>query len=102
MAKYAVIYEGFRKNTAAPDSAKDLLISHIDFLKDMHSRGILFMCGPLKESNGMALLIFSAGSLEEAESYVSKDPFIIHKIYPNHRIYEWNEANDSNNWLIDR
>lgn len=58
------------------------------------------MCGPLKNSDGKGLLIFEANSQEEVESYVLKDPFIVQKWYPSYRIYEWIEANNSNNYLI--
>jgi uncharacterized protein YciI len=69
-------------------------------LRDLHSRGVLFICGPLKGMDKKALLIFNANSQEEVESYVLKDPFIFQKYYASYRIYEWLEANESNNWLL--
>ena len=95
MAKYVVIYENERKDDLAPD----LLKGHVEHLRDLHSKGILFMCGPLKNSDGKALLIFEANSLEDVKSCVLKDPFIAQKWYAEYRIYEWIEANDSNNYL---
>lgn len=97
MAKYVVIYEDERKDSLAPD----LLKGHVEHLRDLHSREILFLCGPLKNSGGKGLLIFEANSQEEAESHVLKDPFIVQKWYASYRIYEWIEANDSNNFLLD-
>lgn len=96
MAKYVVIYEDERQD--ALDF--DLLKGHVEHLRDLHSREILFLCGPLKNSDGKGLLIFEANSHEEVESYVLKDPFIIQKRYASYRIYEWIEANDSNNYLM--
>ena len=97
MAKYVVIYEGERKDALAPD----LLKGHVEHLRDLHSHGILFLCGPLKNSDGKGLLVFEANSQEEVESYVLEDPFIIQKWYANYRIYKWIEANDSNNYLMN-
>jgi len=97
MAKYVVIYEDERAGALPPD----LLTAHVEHLQDLRSRGILFMCGPLKDSDGMALLILEADSQEEVEGYVLKDPFIVEKWYANHRIYEWIEANENNNYLLD-
>jgi len=92
MARYAVIYEDMREDTAAPDLLKD----HAEHLKDLHSRGILLMWGQLKDSGGKGLLIFEAKSREEVEGHVLKDPFItVHKCYATYHIYEWLKANGS-------
>ena len=99
MVKYVVIYEGERKD----DLAQDLLKGHVEHLRALHSQGSLFLCGPLKDSDGFlgrGLLIFEANSQDEVESYVLKDPFIIQKWYASYRIFEWIEANDSNNYLM--
>lgn len=58
MAKYVVIYEDERKDALAPD----LLKGHVEHLRDLHSQGILFLYGPLKNSDGKGLLKFSGGS----------------------------------------
>ena len=97
MAKYVVLYEDERTGTLA----LDLLRGHVEHLKELYSRGVLFMCGPLKDSEGRALLILEVNSQEEAESYVLKDPFIRQKWYASYRIYEWMEANESNHYLLD-
>lgn len=97
MAKYVVIYEDERKDALSPD----LLKGHVEHIRDLHSRGIIFLCGPLKNSDGKGLLIFEANSREEVEYQVLKDPFIVRKWYARYRIYEWIEANDSNNFLLD-
>jgi uncharacterized protein YciI len=77
MAKYVVIYEDMREDAVAQDLVPDLLKGHVEHIRDLDSRGILFMCGPLK------------------------DPFIVHKCYASYRIYEWVEANESNNYLLN-
>lgn len=97
MAKYVVIYDDERKDALA----LDLLNGHVEHLRDLHSQGILFLCGPLKNSDGKGLLVFEANSQEVVESYILKDPFIVQKWYASYRIYEWIEANDSNNYLMN-
>jgi len=96
MAKYVVIYEDERKDALA----LDLLKGHVEHLRGLHSQGTLLLCGPLKNSDGKGLLIFEANSLEEVERYVLSDPFIAQKWYASYRIYEWVEANESNNYLM--
>ena len=99
MTKYVVIYEDERKDALAPD----LLKGHVEHLRTLHSQGYLYLCGPLKDSEGhfgKGLLIFEANSRNEVENHVLKDPFIIHKWYAGYSIYEWVEANESNNYLM--
>ena len=101
MSKYIVILEDERKD----DLAYDLLKGHVEHLRDLSSRGIVSMCGPLKDRNGnygKGLLIFEANSIEEVESHVLKDPFVIQKWYASYQIYEWIEANESNNYLMGK
>ncbi|MCL2459964.1 MAG: YciI family protein [Euryarchaeota archaeon] len=100
MAKYVVIYEDMRKDAVAPDMVEILLKGHVEHLRDLHSRGALFMCGPLKNSSEKGLQIFEANSKEEVESCVLKDPLIVHKWYASYHIYEWIEANEENNYLM--
>ena len=97
MAKYVVIYEDERKDALS----RDLLKGHVEHIRDLHSLGIIFLCGPLKNSDGKGLLIFEANSQDEVENHVLKDPFIVQKWYGSYRIYEWIEANDINNFLLD-
>ena len=101
MAKYVVFYEDPQEDAVAPDLVPELVKGHVENLKDLHSRGVLFMCGPLKDSGDKGLLIFEANSQEEVECYVLKDPFIAHKCYASYHIHEWVVADESNNWLMD-
>jgi uncharacterized protein YciI len=101
MAKYVVFYEDPQEDAVAQDLVPDLVKGHVDNLKDLHSRGVLFMCGPLKDSGDKGLLIFEANSQEEVECYVLRDPFIVHRCYASYRIHEWIVADESNNWLME-
>ena len=76
-----------------------MLKGHEKHLRDLYARGILLLCGPLQKSGGKGLLIFEGNSQEEVESYVLKDPFIVHKWYASYRVYEWREV--CNNCLMN-
>ena len=102
MAKYVVMYEDERQDQS--NLTPDLLNGHVEFLKDLRSQGRLLLCGPLKSNGymrGKGLLIFEADSQKEVEGCVLKDPFIAQGWYAGYHIYEWVEANDSNNYLLN-
>jgi len=83
-----------------PERMNELTISHVDHVRELDSKGILVLCGPLKGTeNGM--LILNAKTLEEAESYVLNDPFIVYRCYKSYTIHEIEEGNASNNYLLD-
>ena len=96
MAKFTVMYQSEGREGMTLEQVQ----AHVDHLKDLHSKGILFLCGLLKdEQNDKALLILETGSMEEAEQYVAKDPLIILKYY-QYTITELIEANPANNFLL--
>jgi uncharacterized protein YciI len=82
-----------------PEQIQELTKGHVDHVRDLDSRGILFLCGLLK-GHEKGMLILNAKTYEEAESYVLKDPFIINKCYKSYVIYEIEEANAGNNFLL--
>ena len=99
MAKYVVMYEDERQENLA----SELLKGHVEHLRNLCSQGKVLICGPLKSNGyfrGKGLLLFEATSQDEVENYVLKDPFIVQKWYASYHIYEWIEANDSNNYLM--
>ena len=100
MTKYVVIYENVEKDGIVKGLLPHVVKSHVEYLKDLHSQGILLMWGPFKGCRN-GLLIFEANSLEEVESYILKDPFISDTGYASYLIYEWMEANKSNDYLLN-
>ena len=102
MAKYVVMYEDERQDQ--DNLTNELLKGHVEHLRELCSEGKLLLCGPLKSNGynrGKGLLIFEAASQKEVESYVLKDPFIAQKWYAGYHIYEWIEAIDGNNYLMN-
>ena len=80
---------------------KEYTTGHVNHLKDLDARGILHICGPLKDvDREMGMIILNALSLDEAKDYAFKDPFVVNKCYKTCNVYEINEANAENNFLL--
>ena len=95
MAKFIVHYLDEKKEVFT----EDLLKKHLEHLRNLSRKGIVFLCGLYKDdSRGM--LILEAKSLDEANGYIQQDPFIIQKYYKYFTIREFIEANESNNFLM--
>ena len=99
-SRFLVILSDMNEEDAfTPERIQELVKAHVDHIRDMDERGILFFCGALKDDGG-GMLILSADTREEAETHVLRDPFIIHKAYRRFTIQEIIEANAGNNYLM--
>ncbi len=101
-SKYLIIYQDVNtEDTFTPEQVMEATKAHVEHVRDLDKRGILFLCGPLlgKEEKGMFIL--NAASYEEAESHVLRDPLIASKGYNTYLIYEIQEANAGNNYLLE-
>ena len=87
------------EDSFSPELIEELTKGHVDHLRDLDSKGALFLCGPLKDREE-GMLILCAKTYDEAESYVKKDPFIVNRCYKSYDICEIVEANSSNNYLL--
>ena len=47
------------------------------------------------------MLILACSDREEAVRLIESDPFIQEGYYAAYDMYEWLEANEENNWLVD-
>ena len=94
MAKFVIIY----KDRVRKGLTHDLVKNHVEHIKNLHNRKILFLCGFLKKTD-KAMLILETESLKEAKNIILQDPLIATQHY-NYDIYELNEANESNNWFL--
>jgi uncharacterized protein YciI len=97
MKKFLVMYEDMKHDESF---TSDLLVSNINFVKDLDSKGILVLGGPLKPDK-KAMLILNGSSREEIDGYIKKDPFISSTHYEKYTIYEIIEGNAANNYLLD-
>lgn len=101
-SKFLVIYqEPNYDDTFTPELSNELTKQHVEHCSRLDSEGVLFMCGPLVgHEKGMFML--NAKTYEEAENYVKRDPFIINNCYKTYVIYEIEEANAGNNYLLEK
>lgn len=95
MKKYVVLLSGKKKNTLT----KTLLTEHVNHLKEINSKGQLFLCGPLANSD-KAIKIIHADSMDEAVKIAHSDPFTTNSYYPNIEVLELEEANEANEYLL--
>ncbi len=101
LSKFLVLYQDPNYDIPyTPESANELTRRHVDHARDLDTRGILFLCGPLKGAD-QGMFILNASTYAEVESYVRKDPFIVNKCYKSYVIYEIEEGNAGNNYLLD-
>jgi uncharacterized protein YciI len=62
---------------------------HRQYLMSLKERGQLAAAGPLTDDSG-ALIVYEAGSREEAESFLQGDPFNNHGIFVTYQLRPWN------------
>jgi uncharacterized protein YciI len=96
MKKFLVMYENMKHDESF---TRELLVSHINFVKDLDAKGILYLGGPLKPDE-KAMLILMGSNYDEIDGYMKKDPFIISQHYQRYTIYEIIEGNAENNYLL--
>jgi uncharacterized protein YciI len=94
MSKFVAIFEISDKSRP-----RDALIRHIDHLRALRKKNILFMCGPFKDTN-KAMQILEADNYEEADRYAKQDPLTIEGYFTGYVLYEWIEGNEENNYLL--
>ncbi|MFP3043932.1 YciI family protein [Treponema primitia] len=95
MIKFVALFEKSKEKTAS----NELLLRHVAHLKNLKKVNHLFLCGPLRNSNKVIQIIL-ADDIEEAEKYLRMDPFTAEGIFETYTVFELNEANDNNNWLL--
>ena len=92
MAKFVCILKD-EKDEKEEALSEDLLKGHIDYLRKLKQRGILILCGPLRDGkNNTGMVIIEGNSLEEAKQHFFEDPFITEEWYRDYSIYELQEA----------
>jgi uncharacterized protein YciI len=79
--------------------SEELIKKHIEFLKKIHAKGNLVLCGPRTNSEVGGILILRCNSEDEAREIVLSDPFIQEKFCKNFKMFEFIEANEGNGWL---
>jgi uncharacterized protein YciI len=62
---------------------------HRQYLRGLRERGQLVACGPFTDDSG-ALIVYEAGSPEEAEQLIQSDPFHQNGIFLRWQVRPWN------------
>jgi uncharacterized protein YciI len=78
---------------------EELIRGHVEYLRQLKQKGVLPFCGPCKD--GTAIMILNCDTFEEAHQFVENDPFSKVGYYASRNIVEIEEANESNNFLLD-
>ncbi|MDU1906002.1 MAG: hypothetical protein E6772_14610 [Dysgonomonas sp.] len=101
-SKFLVLYQDINtEDTFTQEQIIDATKAHVEHVRDLDSKGILHLCGPLMTKEEKGMFILNAKSYEEAESHVLRDPLIARKGYNKYLIYEIQEANAGNNYLLE-
>jgi len=77
---------------------KDIIFSHVEYLKELDQKERLIFSGPFKYQEGGVVIIY-ASSLEEAHNIAQSDPFI-KQGFKTYHIIEVEHAHQKNNYLI--
>ncbi|MET8555357.1 YciI family protein [Streptomyces sp. NPDC004959] len=90
MALFAVVYAYPAGSEAPRDTHRP---AHRAFLSELADRGLILVSGPLSNPAGEGgLLIFRAGSAEEALAHTEQDPFRLQGLVENVTVHEWKAA----------
>lgn len=78
--------------------SQELLIKHVEHLKQLTNDGVLQTCGPCDD--GGAIMILIAENIDMAKSYVESDPFSKVDYYQSRTLVEFHEATMENNFFL--
>lgn len=65
--------------------------THREYLGKLRSEGKIAMSGPFTDDSG-ALIVYEAGSLEEARGFLEQDPFNRAGVFQSYQLKEWNQV----------
>jgi len=79
---------------------KEMVIKHVEFIKNLDENGQLVLCGPLKGYPGVAgMIIFKAGNSDEAKIICKSEPFV-NEGYAKFKLSTLQVGNRENNYLL--
>ncbi|MNT20917.1 YciI-like protein [compost metagenome] len=77
---------------------KEIIKSHVEYLRGLESQGKLMLCGPFTDYPG-GMVIILAEDLIEATNIANSDPFIVSGC-KSYEIRTLKLANEENNYLL--
>ncbi|MCL2765901.1 MAG: YciI family protein [Treponema sp.] len=79
---------------------KEMVIKHVEHIKDLDKKGKLVLCGPLKGYPGIAgMIIFKAENDKEAKGICKSEPFVAEG-YATYKLGTLQAGNKENNYLL--
>lgn len=96
MATFAFILKDKNSNMLT----RAIYFNHLEYLRKQTREAKLFMAGPLKDQDKI-LQIYHTNTFADAEEVVKNDPYVSEGYYQSYEGYEWIEANEENNWLMN-
>jgi len=79
---------------------KEMVIKHVEYIRNLDDKEKLVLCGPLKGYPGVAgMIIFKAESREEAKKICKAEPFVAEG-YATFKLSTLQVGNRENNYLL--
>ena len=79
---------------------REMVVRHVDFIKDLDDGGKLVLCGPFKGYPGMAgMIILKTESFEEADALCRTEPFVANG-YATYKLRALKVGDRENNYLL--
>ena len=79
---------------------KEMVLKHVEYVKNLDDSGKLVLCGPFKGYKGVAgMIVLRAESYEEADALCKTEPFVAED-YATYKLYALQEGNRENNYLL--
>jgi len=79
---------------------KEMVVKHVEHIKNLDNKGKLVLCGPLKGYPGVAgMIIFEAENEKEAKEICKSEPFVAEG-YATYKLSTLRVGNRENNYLL--
>jgi len=79
---------------------REMVVKHVDFIRNLDDEGKLVLCGPFKGYPGVAgMIILKAESFEEADALCKAEPFVAEG-YATYKLRALRVGDRENNYLL--
>jgi len=79
---------------------REMVVKHVDFIRNLDDEGKLVLCGPFKGYPGVAgMVILKADSFEEADALCRTEPFVANG-YATYKLRALKVGDRENNYLL--
>jgi uncharacterized protein YciI len=79
---------------------REMVVRHVDFIRNLDDEGKLVLCGPFKGYPGVAgMVILKTESFEEADAICKTEPFVANG-YATYKLRALKVGDRENNYLL--